>query len=163
MKINLSSIKDDFGASISFDFSVPVDQFSFEPNIPYVDCVSVQGKVVNQGSNWQVTGEITVPAKYTCDRCLKSFNKKEIISFIEEVPYSQEDDEAILIAQNERLDLTEYVRESLLLAQPIQVLCQEECRGLCPKCGVNRNEKSCTCDLNEGDLRLQVLKQLLDS
>lgn len=163
MKINLSSIKDDFGASISFDFSVPVDQFSFEPVIPYFGYVSVQGKVLNQGSNWLVTGEISAQAKYTCDRCLKSFDKKELIPFEEEVAFSQEDDEAILIAQNERLDLTEYVRESLLLAQPIQVLCQEDCRGLCPKCGVNRNEKSCTCDLNEGDLRLQVLKQLLDS
>ena len=58
------------------------------------------------------------------------------------------------------VDITEAVREGLLVAKPLQVLCKEECRGLCPVCGVDRNVESCDCDTDTVDPRLVALKQL---
>ena len=43
------------------------------------------------------------------------------------------------------LDLTDDVREDILLSLPLKFLCQEDCRGLCPHCGQNLNEGTCSC------------------
>ena len=60
-------------------------------------------------------------------------------------------------------DLGEMVREQVLLALPLRRLCREECRGLCPSCGVNRNADSCDCHPAETvDERLAVLRKLFD-
>ena len=45
----------------------------------------------------------------------------------------------------DRLDLGEMIREQLFLSVPLKRLCREDCRGLCPTCGVNRNRTPCDC------------------
>ena len=52
------------------------------------------------------------------------------------------------------------VREELLLHMELTVLCKEDCKGLCPKCGHDLNEGDCGCDRREIDPRLQKLTQL---
>jgi uncharacterized protein len=59
------------------------------------------------------------------------------------------------------LDLTEVVRQNLLLSIPISPVCDSQCRGLCPGCGANLNEEACTCHREEGDPRLSALRELL--
>ena len=54
------------------------------------------------------------------------------------------------------------VRELALLALPIQVLCREDCAGLCGECGHNLNEGACDCEIDDIDPRLAALKQLLN-
>ena len=65
------------------------------------------------------------------------------------------------IYESDLLDITEPVRESLLLAVPLQSLCREDCRGLCPVCGADRNEGDCGCDATTVDPRLAALKQFI--
>lgn len=63
----------------------------------------------------------------------------------------------------DRIDLGEMVREQLHLAVPLRRLCREDCRGLCPSCGVNRNSASCQCQPTETvDERLAPLRKLFD-
>ena len=64
----------------------------------------------------------------------------------------------------DRLDLGEVVREQVLLALPLKPLCREDCRGLCPRCGQNRNLGPCGCPPPEepGDPRLEPLRKLVD-
>lgn len=65
------------------------------------------------------------------------------------------------VMQDDRLDLSRILRENVLLNLPLQPLCRAECRGLCPRCGVNLNETSCRCHVQEGDPRLLPLQHLL--
>ena len=58
------------------------------------------------------------------------------------------------------LDLGEAVREELILAVDPFVLCDPECRGLCPRCGVDRNKETCECTLEEPDPRWDALRAL---
>jgi uncharacterized protein len=58
------------------------------------------------------------------------------------------------------VDLTPLVYEQVILALPTRPLCDEECRGLCPQCGVNRNSGQCSCTAEVGDPRLAVLRNL---
>ncbi len=59
-------------------------------------------------------------------------------------------------------NLTEVIRQNLLLAMPMYPVCRSKCKGLCPHCGQNWNEAPCDCTLEEIDPRLAVLKQLLE-
>jgi uncharacterized protein len=53
------------------------------------------------------------------------------------------------------------IREQLHLVIPMKRLCRDDCRGLCPRCGTNRNEKTCGCSLEDQDPRLASLGKLL--
>jgi uncharacterized protein len=59
-----------------------------------------------------------------------------------------------------RIDLDPIVREQMLLALPMYVLCDEDCQGLCPLCGQNLNESKCRCEVKPVDPRLSVLKNI---
>jgi uncharacterized protein len=58
-----------------------------------------------------------------------------------------------------KIDLGEVVREQLYLALPMKPLCREDCKGLCPVCGVNRNRETCTCQQEWVDPRMAALKE----
>jgi uncharacterized protein len=60
------------------------------------------------------------------------------------------------------IDLSPIVREEGVLAVPIQVLCQPECKGLCSICGQNLNEGTCDCVHETGDPRPAALRAMLD-
>ena len=56
------------------------------------------------------------------------------------------------------IDLEPIVREQVQLALPMNAVCREDCRGLCPKCGQNLNEKQCGCETKFEDPRFAALK-----
>jgi len=95
--------------------------FSFEAN-KYDDVVNV-------------TGKITGTMSFECSRCLELFEQKTKISF--ECSFTKEEFEC---------DIMEEVRETVLLNIPMKPLCNENCKGLCPVCGNNKNEKDCFCE-----------------
>jgi uncharacterized protein len=73
---------------------------------------------------------------------------------------SEEEDRALWIDDRHILDLTEVLRQNILLTLPMHVLCSEDCRGLCPVCGQNLNQGSCGCT-PEPDARWAALLDLL--
>jgi Predicted metal-binding, possibly nucleic acid-binding protein len=60
--------------------------------------------------------------------------------------------------QGDFIDLTAIICEQIILQIPIKTLCKEECKGLCPRCGINLNTSSCNCHLAVVDNRMAVLK-----
>jgi uncharacterized protein len=58
------------------------------------------------------------------------------------------------------IDLTPLMYEQIMLALPTRPLCGEECRGLCPQCGINRNTGQCACVVEAGDPRWSALRNL---
>ena len=78
----------------------------------------------------QVEGE----TEQVCGRCLEPIVKTYDAGF--HLDYTVRDDPF--------LDITDDVRQEILLSYPVRFLCKEDCRGLCPRCGTNLNERSCT-------------------
>lgn len=76
-----------------------------------------------------------------------------------EEPAGNEDEMGLAEYRDDQIDLREVVREQLYLALPMKPLCQEDCKGLCPVCGVNRNRETCTCQQEWVDPRMAALKQ----
>jgi uncharacterized protein len=119
---------------------------------------SIEGRVrlmrTNQGILAQ--GTISGETEVACARCLAPV-PVDIEAEVEEVFVPtidmatgrsikpEEEDEALWIDEHHILDLTEVLRQDVLLELPVHVLCKEDCRGLCPECGTNLNEASCDC------------------
>ncbi|MGI6703134.1 MAG: YceD family protein [Clostridia bacterium] len=123
--------------------------------------VQIKGSVDRDGDLIIVTGEVQTEAILQCSRCLRTVRHSLRAAFKQE--YSETGDgEDVLPAKVDRIDLEIPVRESILLELPVKVLCTEECRGLCPVCGADRNEGECGCKHEEIDPRMQRLKELLE-
>ncbi len=70
------------------------------------------------------------------------------------------DPDAFLIDTHHVLDLTEVARQTWLVVLPMQVLCREDCSGLCPECGADRNAGDCACEQGPIDIRWAALVRL---
>jgi uncharacterized protein len=70
------------------------------------------------------------------------------------------DDVGLSYYSGDEIDLGQMMREQFYLALPMKPLCQADCQGLCPHCGVNRNRETCSCVSTWVDPRFEVLKQL---
>lgn len=84
-----------------------------------------------------ITGKIGVELELKCSRC-SEFNPV----FIEETSFLQAIE---LDGETQSVDLTEDIREAMLLLFPAHPVCSAECKGLCPQCGTNYNKASCKC------------------
>jgi uncharacterized protein len=62
--------------------------------------------------------------------------------------------------QKDSLALEDVLREQVLLSLPVRTLCKPDCKGLCPRCGVNRNLQNCSCDAGPSDPRWEALGDL---
>jgi uncharacterized protein len=101
-----------------------------------------------------VSGEVDASLHPLCARCGEPFVKPVLVPLVltcspakglHGADSYQESDEGLVFYRDEKLDLTEIVREQMFLALPMIHLCGPGCRGLCPKCGGNLNKNECTC------------------
>lgn len=72
----------------------------------------------------------------------------------------KDDDTEIGFFQGEGLFLADVLKEQVLLSLPMKVICQSDCRGLCPSCGANLNHEACKCETHALDPRLAPLARL---
>lgn len=62
--------------------------------------------------------------------------------------------------QGGSLELEDVLREQVLLSLPAKTLCRQDCKGLCPRCGINLNTETCTCGQTRSDPRWTALSDL---
>ncbi|MGI6697933.1 MAG: hypothetical protein GXY97_01700 [Clostridiales bacterium] len=123
--------------------------------------VAVNGSIERDGDLLYVTGEVRTEVVLQCSRCLRTIRHPLRTGFSQQ--YSEAGPgEEVLPVKGDSIDLREPVMESILLELPVKVLCSEECKGLCPICGADRNVEECGCSINEIDPRMQQLKRLLE-
>jgi uncharacterized protein len=112
-----------------------------------------------------VTGEVGARVVLDCRRCLEDVPRDldvELDLLFDPGVEKEGDEEQVYLLEAEAdvLDLAPAIREQLLLEVPPYPLCREDCRGLCPRCGIDRNETSCDCTLTEPDPRWDALRDL---
>jgi uncharacterized protein len=120
-----------------------------------------------------VTGHLQTEVGLPCRRCLAPVAVPVALDLEEQfrpsidlitghaLPLEGGEEEATRTDARHILDLTEVVRQNLLLTLPMSALCSSQCRGLCPDCGANLNEGPCGCQREEADPRLAALRDLL--
>jgi uncharacterized protein len=71
-----------------------------------------------------------------------------------------EDELAVSVFDGDTIDVDEIVKEQILLAVPTRMLCQPDCKGICPDCGIDKNTGDCACATRDVDPRWAALKNL---
>ena len=168
MKINVANLADRPGEEIPFEFTTTAgeidaiaDTYSFEGDIV------VRGVYVNSGRCYRFTGKISCTNSFVCDRCLEPSSLQQVHDFNEEFQHGSEPvsggEKAKIVNyfDGDVIDLSPVVRDVLLSDQPLNNICNADCRGLCLKCGANLNHGDCGCDRTVIDPRLAALQQLL--
>jgi len=119
----------------------------------------------------RIQGRLKVTLRAECDRCLEPAEYPLDSSFDlfyrpaaraareEEVEIDAGETE-IAFYEGDGIELKEVLREFVLLAMPMQRICRDDCRGICPVCGQNRNLVACGCELKAVDDRWAALKNL---
>jgi uncharacterized protein len=127
----------------------------------------------NDNSIIHVKGRVNGNISMVCSRCLKdftfnlgpeidiNFHPKGRESIIDEGKLLYEDMDIGYYA--DEIDISKIIRENLFLEIPIKPLCSINCKGLCPRCGIDLNEESCLCfnENNNIDIRFSKLKTLI--
>lgn len=115
-----------------------------------------------EGDAVVVQGPITGTYTEVCRRCLDE-TEQSLRCEVREIyrPPSDVWEEGYVVAE-EKVDLRPMVRDNVLLTLPSDPLCREDCRGLCTRCGANRNVTPCDCTIDEPDPRWAALRELLE-
>jgi uncharacterized protein len=137
--------------------------------------VNLVAEVRKDGLKVRLTGHLEGAIECDCSRCLEPFavpvDAKLDLLFLaatenvgtggaEDEREIEDDDLGVSYYKDEEIDLGEIVREQFYLALPMKPLCREDCRGLCPICGANRNRDACTCQAQWVDPRFEALKAI---
>ena len=144
-------LKEPIGATRTFDVLATVLQA--EADVTQAAPLAGQISMLRTNLGVLVEGVMAGQVTVECTRCLRPVTIP--------VPVD-EDDAALLIDEHHVLDISEVLRQAVLLAVPIQVLCRPDCAGLCQTCGQDLNEGMCDCPDEDSDARWEQLSALLD-
>lgn len=166
LKFNISSVLSD--ETTSLDIKARDDKMthikSGKNHYKLLKPIDLVGTFTNVGNQIiQFKGCIKTIIQLQCGRCTEFVEYPITIDFAQRfsahnIETFEEDD--IQIIEGNLVDLTSVVLEELQISIPVNVLCDEECKGLCNSCGINLNKKSCSCATTDVDPRLSVLKNL---
>jgi uncharacterized protein len=163
---NLEGGKGDFARVYQPEELNPVDE-----RVSLAAPAAVNGKVQLAGNEVFVNGHLDTRAEVECDRCLKAVEIPVSADFtLEYISGSEyessgvaeltEAEMSVSVFDGNGIDVDEIVKEQVLLAVPTRMLCREDCKGICPECGNDRNTGECNCVTNDIDPRWAALKNL---
>ena len=163
MKINIQSIED---GVVEYDADLDNSFIDHDIKKFYENTIKTHVVIDKFGRNYRVDIELKTSANYTCDRCLTSFmNPFEAqlrqLFYVGNKEIADNEDIALLPESATEIDLTPYLMEMVLLNHPIKMICSEDCKGLCPKCGANLNIEKCQCADETSDPRWEELRKLI--
>lgn len=158
--LDFSSLISSEKKSLPFDIEIAFPPF--EKDI--VSCVGrFIGSADDKNEEFTVSFKTDVKLKVLCSRCaeeMEYFVNQEFSSPIcGKKP--ERDTEEYECFRKGKINLTELIREFVILSLPSQFLCKKGCAGLCFKCGTNLNHGACACEKNEIDSRLSPLADFL--
>ena len=167
MLLNLSDVLTSEGMEIREE--IPLEMTCYEngtESFPIASKSPVRLTVRNEGADRaRLTGDTRLTIRAGCDRCLKDVPVALDLRFERLlVSPGTEDAEAddLCFMDGFHLDVETLVHNESLMNWPMKILCKEDCRGICPVCGQNRNQGDCGCDTFVPDPRMAVIQDIFN-
>lgn len=165
MEIDLEPLLRGETAQLPFSLEAYLDGSFPDSGITFPEPIRVSGIITNQAGYLRISLEASYVYETVCARCLAPIRNSCTLPLEKGVASSaslgdQENDD-YLTYTDRVLSLDEALADLLFLNLPYRHLCREDCRGLCPVCGKNKNKEDCNCCTKTIDPRLAVLGQLL--
>lgn len=170
MKLDLSEIAGNLGKAYHYDIREQcVESQDFRCTSPIIGAIDF----TNTGRLIIVRGSFSTNVELDCSRCLEKLAMPVEVKIEEQLPIRNflvepvededfEEDEISSFFENNIFDLSEYIRQAIVVQLPIKPLCSDACRGLCPTCGTNLNERPCDCPVTIQDSPFSALQVILE-
>ena len=168
MQIALNDVLKDDGKILRVDADFGPDTFEMKlGKYPITRKTPVSLVLTNKGKrNLLIQGRMDLTILIPCGRCLEEvpvefeldFEKKIDMNITEEERREALDECAYIHGYD--LDVDELVYSEILVNWPLRVLCKEDCKGICSRCGANLNQGSCDCDTADLDPRMAVISDI---
>ena len=165
MIVDLEQLELDDGGAASLSFTEVIESGA---DVSFPRPVEGSIRFSRAGGVTWIRGEVGTEVTLLCARCARPFPYRLMGTFREGYRVGGEERKGheeegsgtpvVLTLAAPLLDLTEVVRQHLVLAVPMAPLCRRDCRGLCPTCGADRNEGDCGCAAGALDPRLEALR-----
>ena len=162
MKVTVSKILKTVGESLDFEVEGNLSLSDIYPDVrEFLSPVKVKGTVTSQKDGFLVKGAGSVSVTMLCCRCLKPvptevhFELEELFALT-----GKEQEKETETFSGDTICLDQVVERSILTALPMKVLCEDNCKGLCPQCGKDLNEGPCGCTVSNIDPRFEGLRAL---
>ncbi len=159
------------GKLSKIDFEYTIENSDDNPILPPDDVeftapIKVNGCVTDNAGYMALKASCSIDYASHCARCLDTVTGTFTLDFTRTVAIKgtlqNEEDDSYIIVNNGLIDIDRELVEDLLLEFPYTLLCDDDCKGICSKCGTNLNEKQCDCHtIKEVDPRLADLLKLL--
>ena len=168
MLINLSEL-----------FSCQGKMKTYTPDLEMIQCPTPDGvceivekgpislTIVNEGDRkMHMEGSVRLSLSMPCSRCLEPVTVPFELEIDQELDLSQTEEERVEALDEQpyisgyNLDVDQLVLNELLLNLPMKVLCKEDCKGICNRCGTNLNRGTCDCEDTGLDPRMSVVRDL---
>ena len=168
MLINLTELFSCQGKVKTYTQNLEMEQFH-GPNGMYeiVEKEPVVLTITHTGEKkLEIQGEAKLTLLMPCDRCLDPVKVPFRLSIEEELDMNQSDEERVEALDEQpyvsgySLDVDRLIASELMVNLPMKVLCREDCKGICRKCGKNLNEGACGYDDSVPDPRMSVIQDI---
>ncbi|MFA7254832.1 MAG: DUF177 domain-containing protein [Candidatus Omnitrophota bacterium] len=137
MKLILSEFEEGISVPVEGSYDAKTIEVEF-PDMLYTAPILLKGEAEKSPGMLRLQGTLTTAVKRICGKCLKE--KNEELSFPVDWIFD--------LSGKDEIEPLENVRELLIVEHPLVHLCKASCKGLCPQCGVDRNEVACNCKEN---------------
>lgn len=150
MVINLKQLYNVIGERLAFDFIVDDEKLASVKGYAFSNPITVKGTVVNRAGVVLLDYKAEFTLRLSCDRCLAEFERDYSYDFshtlVRALNSGGSEYDEYIVTEEDKLDMDELAVMDCLLQLPSKMLCNEDCKGLCPVCGTNLNEKQCDCN-----------------
>ena len=168
MQIHLSDIIDSEGKTIQLNPELELDKISFQMGeFPILDKTPVELQISNTGNKvLELKGHGSIHVGIPCDRCLEQVSVEIPYDIERKLDMKQSDNDRVAdLDENDYLtgidlDVDRLVYLEVLMSWPLKVLCKEDCKGICSRCGKNLNNGSCKCADEPKDPRMAAISDI---
>ncbi|MBV1758466.1 MAG: DUF177 domain-containing protein [Dethiosulfatibacter sp.] len=162
MIINLKDFLNSKEIHAQYNLNIDINSLDLDDTIRLIEDVECSVSVYKTDDN--LYAEVNLSYKYgdNCARCNEVLENRITTNFNVTINGSTEEDDLNVELVNDKIDLTDLIKQSIYLSKPLKVLCKADCKGICIKCGSNNNYDECDCNDETIDPRLESLVKLLD-
>jgi uncharacterized protein len=165
MKISLAHLSEGLH---TLNFVEKLAEFGLENQLNLHDEVKIQVDLEKRVPHYFLKNRVQVTGRFACDRCANEFDRsltgesRVVFSSDEAIlAMSEADDVHYLAPDAKEINIANEIRDTIMLAMPMKILCSEDCRGLCAGCGANLNIEPCRCAPPPADPRWEALRKFL--
>ena len=165
MQLNFTSLFNFDNEKLEISEKLFLDDFEYSTYKPLKNGVDVSGRAYCKADVVYIDLNVSFDFFGVCDRCAEDFERRYNFNInkivVQKLENEDDDFDDFIVVEDNVLDLNEFIYQEIQLFLPQKMLCSDDCKGLCPKCGKNLNKEECSCK-KEVDPRMAALLQLLE-